>query len=57
MPDDSAQQEIYLIACAELMDDALREELHSIGFEDEALFLKAYCEAHLKKFNEEFIVN
>ena len=44
-------------AVANLMDDEIREKLHSIGYENEQEFVNAYCLEHEKKFGEEFIVN
>jgi hypothetical protein len=44
-------------AVVNLMDDELREELHSQGFETEQAFVDAYCEAHRAKFDEDFTVN
>ena len=56
LSDDSAAQECYLDACANLMDDDIRENLHG-SIDDEAAFLEAYCVAHREQFGEEFIVN
>jgi hypothetical protein len=42
--------DLYLI----YMDDDLREELHAEGFETEQEFFDAYCEAHEKRFGEEW---
>ncbi len=48
----------YYDACVNLMDDDLREELHSkLAPCTDELFLERYCDEHLKKFGQEFIVN
>jgi hypothetical protein len=42
---------------AQLMDDELREELHSdtdSGISDDSQFLAVYCEMHFEKFGEAF---
>lgn len=41
--------------CEQLMDDEIREKLHSeIGGCTEQEFLNAYCEEHEKKYGREF---
>jgi len=40
-----------------LMDDDIRENLHSLGFSNNQQFVDAYVEEHKNKYNEEFIVN
>lgn len=49
-------QEVDFDACANLMDDEIREELHReyVGEVTEQEFLDLYCEAHYKKYGEEF---
>ena len=42
---------------AGLMDDEIREALHSKGFDTEQDFADAYCTAHFVKFGEDFVVN
>jgi hypothetical protein len=45
-------------AVAGLMDDELREELHSAkNWASEQDFVDAYCAAHERKFGEAFVVN
>ena len=39
-----------------LMDDGLREELHTLAFDTEQSFVDAYVRSHLAKFEEEFSV-
>lgn len=39
-----------------LMDDEIREELHSYNFSEDQDFLNAYVIAHKIKFNEQFKV-
>lgn len=39
-----------------LMDDELREELHTLAFDTEQAFVDAYVRSHLAKFDEEFSV-
>lgn len=51
----SDAREEYYNACVELMDDDLREEIHSNSapcYQSE--FLKVYSARHLEKFGEEF---
>lgn len=44
-------------ACVILMDDEIREELHSEGIEDAQEFVDRYVELHAKKFGgEEFAI-
>lgn len=50
-------QQVDFEGAAQLMDDELREELHSRGFDSEQAFFDAYCAAHLERFGEEFVVN
>ena len=49
-------QEVDSDACVNLMDDEIREELHReyVGEVTEQEFLDLYCEAHYKKYGEEF---
>lgn len=49
-------QEVDFDACVELMDDDLREELHAeyAGEVTPQEFLDLYCEAHYKKYGQEF---
>lgn len=51
-------REVHFSSAVALMDDDLREDLHSqmapCGDQE---FLDAYVEAHAKKFGEEFQVN
>lgn len=44
-------------AVANLMDDEIREDLHSRNFDSEQAFVDAYLAAHRAKFGEEFTVN
>jgi hypothetical protein len=47
--------EIYWNAAVELMDDDIREELHSeLAPCTEQEFFTAYCKAHEEKFGEEW---
>ena len=46
-----------LCQIAHLMDDEIRESLHSEGPGDPQAFLDAYCERHLAKFGEHFQIN
>ena len=49
--------EVDFDACVIRMDDELREELHMELDEcSEQEFLDRYCEAHERKFNEEFSI-
>ncbi len=57
LPDDSAQQECFFDACAELMDDKIREKLHKTAIEDNKAFLCLYCHEHFNELGEEFVVN
>ena len=45
-------RELYFEAAVQLMDDELREELHSEGIETEQEFFDAYCAAHERKYGE-----
>ena len=49
-------QEVDFGACVNLMDDEIREELHReyVGEVTEQEILDLYCEAHYKKYGEEF---
>ena len=49
-------QEVDYDACVNLMDDEIREELHReyVGEVTEQEFLGLYCEAHYKKYGQEF---
>lgn len=48
---------LTLNSVVNLMDDDIREELHSVGYDTDQEFVDAYCEAHLAKYGEEFILN
>lgn len=50
-------KEIYYESAVALMDNEIRERVHSIGFKTEQEFFNAYCDAHLGRFCEEFICN
>ena len=39
-----------------LMDDDLRESLHSEGIETEQEFFDEYCKRHEEKYGEKFVV-
>lgn len=39
-----------------LMDDEIREDIASAGYDTEAEFLEAYCAAHMEKYGEEFSI-
>lgn len=48
-------------ACVEMMDDELRENIHSsidfsLGEPTEQEFLNAYCKAHFEKYGEQFCI-
>lgn len=49
-------QEVDYDACVNLMDDEIREELHReyVGEVTKQEFLDLYCEAHYKKYGQEF---
>lgn len=50
-------QTVDFDAAVNLMDDDIREELHSSReWESDQAFANAYVEAHKAKFNEEFEV-
>ena len=49
--------EIDFEAAVSIMDDDIREELHSQGIETEQEFFDRYCERHLEKYSEEFEPN
>lgn len=57
-PDKAAA---YFRACAELMDDDLREDLHGIGFpgvdDEHREFLRLYSLAHEKRHGVPFYCN
>lgn len=45
-------------AAATLMDDEIREELHSAqDWQSDQEFLDAYVSAHMERYGEEFTVN
>lgn len=46
--------EIDFDAAVELMDNDIREELHSEGYETEQAFFTAYELAHAAKYGEEW---
>ena len=50
--------EVDFDACVNMMDDEIREKLHMdmVGECTEQEFLDRYCEAHVKKYGEEFCV-
>lgn len=51
-------QDVDFDGAAMLMDDDIREELHSsITPCSNQEFMDAYCKAHFAKFGEEFVVN
>lgn len=55
---DSNGNAIDWYVAVNLMDDELREQLHSeLAPCDEQTFYNAYILKHKEKFNEEFIVN
>ena len=44
-------------AAVELMDDEIREELHSSGeYDTDEAFLKAYMERHEQKYGVPFVI-
>lgn len=47
-------KEIDFEAAVNLMDDAIREQLHAEGYDDEQSFFSAYEKAHEAKFCEEW---
>ncbi len=47
-------QMIDFEAAANLMDDDIREDLHSQGIDDPTEFLRAYAERHEEAFGEPF---
>lgn len=48
----------YFRACVHLMDDELREKINSeVDDCSDEEFLEIYCNRHLEKFNEIFVVN
>ncbi|WP_186386793.1 hypothetical protein [Stappia sp. TSB10P1A] len=49
--------EFDMDAVANMMDDDIREALHSQGFDSDQAFFDAYCSAHEDKFGEEFAFN
>lgn len=54
---DKNGNEIYYDAAVNLMDNEIREKLHSeIAPCTEQEFFEAYCADHLKKYGEEFTV-
>ena len=46
--------EIDFDAAVKLMDDDIREELHSEGYETEQAFFTAYEFAHMNRYGEEW---
>lgn len=53
--------EVSFDACVEMMDDELREKVHSsidfsMGEPTEQEFLEAYCKEHFDKYGVEFCV-
>ncbi|QGZ33928.1 hypothetical protein [Stappia indica] len=46
--------EFDMDAVANLMDDDIREALHSQGFDSDQAFFEAYCRAHAELYGEEF---
>lgn len=48
--------EVDFDAAVNLMDDELREELHSQGIQNEQAFVDAYAARHAEKFGETFVV-
>lgn len=48
------ETEVYFDACVAMMDDDIREELHSKGIEDEQELLDRYAELHEQKYGETF---
>jgi hypothetical protein len=55
--DDSAAREAYFESCASMMDDEIREMLHShMAPCSKSAFLEAYCDEHYNRFSQEFIV-
>lgn len=49
--------EINFEAAVNMMDDALREEIHREGDQEPQAFFNNYCEAHFEKFGTEFEPN
>lgn len=51
-------QSVDFDAAVNLMDDEIREDLHSkTEWDSEQAFADAYCAAHAEKFSEEFTVS
>ena len=50
--------EVDFDACVNMMDDEIREELHMdmMGECTKQEFINRYCEAHAKKYGEEFCI-
>lgn len=48
---------VWFDSAVVLMDDDIRESLHSKGFDDDQAFFDAYCQAHVLKYDEEFLAN
>jgi hypothetical protein len=46
---------VFFDQAVELMDSILKEELYARGFDGKQEFYDAYCEAHKRKYNEEFL--
>lgn len=51
---DANGREIDMEAAAMLMDDDIREELHSEGFDSDQEFIEEYAKRHEEKFGESF---
>lgn len=47
----------YFSQCVNLMDEDLMSEIYSMDLNIKAEFLKIYCQKHLGKYQEVFIVN
>lgn len=53
--------EVRFDVCVEMMDDDIREQVHSsidfsLGEPTEQDFLNAYCKAHFEKYGEQFCI-
>lgn len=53
--------EVSFEACVEMMDDEIREKVHSsidfsLGEPTEQEFLDAYCKSHFEKYGEQFCI-
>lgn len=49
-----AGTQIYFDAAVNFMDDEIREDLHSEGYDTEQEFFSAYEDAHEEKYGEEW---